>query len=94
MRTERHNGYDIHIKAVRVHQGGGAELARDRSRDGYVPLVEIERNDEVYVDWHRPKVCAPCDTREQAEADAIAYAARLVERRPFDGPPPGLPIAA
>lgn len=94
VRTAQKNGYDIRVKAVRVHRGARATLAPERAFDGYVPLVEIARDDEVYVDWHRPKPCPPRATRDQAEADALAYAARLVERRPFDGPPPGVPLAA
>lgn len=94
-RTETRNGYEIRVKAVRVHPGARAFLPRERAFDGYVPLVEIERDGEIYVDWHRPKPCPPRDTRDEAEADAFAYATRLVERRPFDEPPPpGMPMAA
>lgn len=86
MRTETLNGYDIHVKAVMVHQGRGALLAGESRDDGYVPLVAIERDGEAYVDWHRPKQCRPRATRQQAEEDALAYASRLVDQRPFDGP--------
>ena len=94
VRTEQKNGYEIRVKAVRVHRGARAAPPREHAFDGYVPLIEIARDGEVYVDWHRPKPCPPRTTRDEAEADALAYATRLIERRPFGGPPPGLPAAA
>src|SRR5258706_13241386 len=93
-RTENRNGYDIHIKAVLVHQGGAVSPERNASASGYVSLVKIDRDVETYVEWHRPNLCRPRGTREEAEEDALQYAFRLVDRRPFDGPPPGMPLAA
>jgi hypothetical protein len=61
---------------------------------GYVSLVKIDRDVETYVEWHRSTLCRPRGTREGAEEEALQYAFRLVDRRPFDGPPPGMPVAA
>jgi hypothetical protein len=89
VRTEKKNGYEIHVKVVRVHPGKRVKRAASALDDGYVLLVEIARGGESYAQWHRSKCCKSRDSRDEAEDDALTYATRLVERRPFDGLPSG-----
>lgn len=46
------------------------------------------------MNWHLPRLGHRWPSREQAEAEALDYAIRLVERRPFEGPPSDVPEAA
>lgn len=56
--------------------------------------VRIAREGEIYVDWHLAQRHKRWARREEAEAQALGYALRLVERRPFDGPPADFPEVA
>jgi hypothetical protein len=57
VRTGKKNGYEIHVKVVRVHPGKRVKRAASALDDGYVPLVEIARGGESYAQWHRPMCC-------------------------------------
>ncbi|MPW10502.1 hypothetical protein GCT19_33570 [Paraburkholderia sp. CNPSo 3155] len=96
IKIEQCNGYEIGIRTVLVHDGNGRPEAEAdaTSAGGYAAFVQIARDGEVCVDWHMPQRQRRCATREDAEAQAMDYAIRLVERRPFDGPPPDFPEAA
>lgn len=94
IRSEKRNGYDVHVKVVQVHRGSSTMQDSRLPTAGYVPLVQICRDDEVVVEWHVPKCYRPRSLRKEAGDDALAYASKLVEQRPFDGPPSGVPVAA
>jgi hypothetical protein len=71
---------------------GGAPDMAGRAEDA--AFVQIGRDGETVVDWtlRRPGQRRP--SRDEAEADAMAYAVRLVDHRPFGGPPSDVPEAA
>ena len=82
------------MKVVHVQRGVSAMPDSRLPTPGYVPLVQICRDDEVVVDWHVTKCCRSRSLRDEAEDDALVYASKLVERPLFDGPPSGVPVAA
>jgi hypothetical protein len=57
MKTEKRNGYEIHVRAVLVQHGLNVGQRHEGSPgqpdDGYLPLVQIVRNSEVCADWRR-----------------------------------------
>ncbi|MBP0593578.1 hypothetical protein J8I87_28575 [Paraburkholderia sp. LEh10] len=93
VRTEARNGYEIRLRTIRIH-GHRAACTGASWAGGYVAFVQIVREGEVIANWHQPRVCRLRTSREKAEAEALQYAVRLVDRRPFDGPPPDIPEAA
>ncbi|MPW23739.1 hypothetical protein GCT13_45410 [Paraburkholderia sp. CNPSo 3157] len=93
VRIEQCNGYEIRMRTILVHDARNMPCAEAPAAAGYAAFAQIARDGEIYVDWHLPQRHRRCG-REQAEAQALGYAVRLVERRPFDGPPPDFPEAA
>ncbi|MFP4894257.1 hypothetical protein [Paraburkholderia sp. EG304] len=94
IKIEQCNGYEIGIRTVLVHDGNRTPEADATSAGGYAAFVQIARDGEVCVDWHMPQRLRRWAAREDAEAQAKDYAVHLVERRPFDRPPPDFPQAA
>ncbi|GJH02828.1 hypothetical protein [Paraburkholderia terrae] len=88
VRTEKRNGYDIRIRTLPVHYTRNAAGAAAPMAVGHAAFVQIAREGEIYVDWHLPRNYEGSVSRDDAEAQALDYAVRLVERRPFDGPAP------
>ncbi|GJH36340.1 hypothetical protein CBA19CS91_26305 [Paraburkholderia hospita] len=88
VRTEQGNGYDIRIRTLLVHDTRNAPGAAAPVAVRHAAFVQIAREGEIYVDWHRPRNYKGSVSRDDAEAQALDYAVRLVERRPFDGPAP------
>lgn len=88
VRTEQRNGYDIRIRTRFVHDTRNAPGAAAPVAEGHAAFVQIAREGEIYVDWHLPRNYKGSASRDEAEAQALDYAVRLVERRPFDGPAP------
>ncbi|CAG9229589.1 conserved hypothetical protein [Paraburkholderia sabiae] len=93
VRTEQRNGYDIRIRTLLVHDARNAPGAAAPVAVGHAAFVQIARDGEIYVDWHLPRNYEGSASRDEVEAQALDYAVRLVERRPFDGPAPELPEA-
>ena len=87
VRIEARNGYEIRLRAVLARHGCNATCTGETASGGYVAFVQIAKDGEIFVNWHLPRSCRRWPTREQAEADALDYAIRLAERRPFTGPP-------
>ena len=94
VRIEQRNGYDIRIRTVPVRGARDMPRAEGPGASGYAALAQMAREGEIYVDWHLPQRHRCSARREEAEAQAPGYALRLVERCPFDGPPPDFPEAA
>ncbi|AFT90035.1 hypothetical protein [Paraburkholderia phenoliruptrix] len=94
VRIERRNGYEIRIRTILVHDARNMPCVEGPAAGGHAAFVQIAREGEIYVDWHLPRRHKRWASREEAEAQALDYAVRLVERRPFDGPPPDFPEAA
>jgi len=91
LRTETRNGYEIRLRTVHARHGRRAACTAGAGAGGYVAFVQIAREGEVFVNWHLPRFCRHWPDREKAEAEALDYTARLVDRRPFDGPPSDVP---
>ncbi|WP_240057166.1 hypothetical protein [Paraburkholderia azotifigens] len=91
VKTEQRNGYDIRIRTLPVHDMRNAPGAAAPMAVGHAAFVQIARDGEIYVDWHLPRNYKGSASRDEAEAQALDYAVRLVERRPFDGPVPKFP---
>jgi len=86
VRTGQRNGYDIRIRTLLVHDTHNAPVAAVPVAVGHAAFVQIARDGEIYVDWHLPRNYKGSASRDEAEAQALEYAVRLVERCPFDGP--------
>jgi hypothetical protein len=93
VRTEQRNGYDIRIRTRLVHDTSNEPGAEAPVAGGHAAFVQIARDGEIHVDWHLPRNYKGSANRDEAEAQALDYAVRLVERRPFDGPASELPEA-
>lgn len=74
IRSEKRNGYDVHVKVVQVHRGSSTMQDSRLPTAGYLPLVQICRDDEVFVEWHAPKCRRSRFLRDEAEDDALACA--------------------
>lgn len=94
VRVETRNGYEIRLRTVMIRNGHRAACTGATAARGYVAFVQIAREGEVFVHWHLPRLGHRWPSREQAKAEALDYAIRLVERRPFEGPPSDVPEAA
>lgn len=94
VRIETCNGYEIRLRTLLVCHGGGAPDMAGRAEDA--AFVQIGRDGETVVDWtlRRPGQRRASRDEAEADADAPAYAVRLVDHRPFGGPPSGVPEAA
>jgi hypothetical protein len=91
VRTEQRNGYDIRIRTLFVHDTRNAPGAAAPVAGSHAAFVQIAREGEIYVDSHLPRNYKGSASRGDAETQALDYAARLAERRPFDGPAPEVP---
>lgn len=94
MRIETRNGHEIRLRTLLVCHGGREPRRDGSAMDGYAAFVQIEREGETVVDWHLPRPRQRRASCEEAEADALAYAIRVVERRPFGGPQSDVPEVA
>jgi len=94
VRIEQCNGYEIRMRTILVHDARNMPCSKAPAAGGYAAFVQIARDGEIYVDWRLPQRDRRWTSREEAEAQALGYAVRLVERRPSDGPPPDFPEAA
>ena len=94
VRIETRNGYEIRLRTLLVCHGGGAPDMAGRAEDGYAAFVQIGRDGEIVVDWTLLWPGQRRPSRDEAEADALAYAVRLVDHRPSGGPPSDVPEAA
>ncbi|NVI07523.1 hypothetical protein [Paraburkholderia youngii] len=77
-----------------MHGVRNMACAERPAKGDYAALVQIAHEGKFYVDWHLPQCHQRWASREQAEAQALGYAVRLLERRPFHGPSPDFPEAA
>jgi len=87
LRIEARNGYEIRLRTIHVRHGHRAACKGEPGAGGYVAFVQVARDGEVFVNWHLPRSGRHRPSREEAESDALEYAVRLVDRRPFGGPP-------
>ncbi|CAB3807532.1 hypothetical protein LMG28688_06565 [Paraburkholderia caffeinitolerans] len=88
VRVEMRNGLEIRMRTLVVRHVRTAACPERAVVNGYLVFVQVVRDGEVFVNWHLPWLCRRWLSREEAESEALEYAVRLVDRRPYRGPPP------
>ncbi|WP_213309288.1 hypothetical protein [Paraburkholderia sacchari] len=88
VRVEMRNGLEIRMHTLGVRDVRTAACPELTAVNGYLVFVQVVRDGEVFVNWHLPWLCRRWPSREEAESEALEYAVRLVDRRPFRGPRP------
>jgi hypothetical protein len=76
MTQELWKGYAIHIRTIPVRH----IVTRVSAPDGYIAIVQIERQGQVLADWHQPRYSERWVTAREAQRDALEYAVRLIDR--------------
>ncbi|PVX85710.1 hypothetical protein C7402_103287 [Paraburkholderia unamae] len=93
VRIEMRNGLEIRMHTLVVRHVRTAACPERTAVKGYLVFVQVVRHGEVLVNWHLPGLCRRWPGREEAESEALEYAVRLVDCRPFRGPPPDVTAA-
>ncbi len=82
------NGLEIRMHTLVVRHVRTAAYPWQTAENGYLVFVQVVRDGEVFVNWHLPWLRRRWPSREKAESEALEYAVRLVDSRPFRAPPP------
>ena len=88
VRVEMRNGLEVRMHTMAVRHVRPAACPERTAANGSLVFVQVVKDGKVFVNWHLPRLCRRWSSRAEAESEALEYAVRLVNRRPFCGPPP------